>query len=204
MITKAIILGKVVGTNRYYVRIPYFEVAGDSQSIFEATLCTPPSLSEEYKQEDVVLVGFEDHKIEEVVIIGKLYLLDGNEPRGFANLQDLSILNSANLPLNTVIGGIKWQEFIDLLRKSYTFADIPTAPEDNGSYALNCEVTSSGKIYSWGPKLNYPQPGDANGNYYLKCVVNNGTKVYSWVVEESPVLTPVTYEEALEILEGDE
>ena len=40
MVTKAIVLGRVAGTNRYTVRIPYFETAGDDKGTFEASLCS--------------------------------------------------------------------------------------------------------------------------------------------------------------------
>ena len=91
MITKGIILGKKVGTNKYIVRIPYFETAGGSQSIFDATLSTTPSISEAYKEGDVVEVAFEDHLVEKVVIIGRLFIPDNNEPRGYGNFESLNV-----------------------------------------------------------------------------------------------------------------
>lgn len=103
--TKAIILGKVANSNKYTIRVPYFESAGGSKSIFEATLCTNPSTKEEYKEGDVVFVAFEDGEIEKAVILGGLSLLGNlNEPRGHVCSEALTVTGSAILPANTMIG----------------------------------------------------------------------------------------------------
>ena len=149
MITKAIILGKDVTGNKYSVRIPFFETAGGSQSVFDATLSTQPSLKEEYKEGDIVFVGFEDHHIEDVVILGRLYLLGQEEPRGFANLDSISIAREAKLPPNTLIGGIKGEDLEQLVRKSHAFANIPDAPEDDGDYILCSSLEDGTRIYYW-------------------------------------------------------
>lgn len=149
MITKAIILGKDVSANTYSVRIPFFESAGGSQSVFNATLSTQPSLKEEYKEGDIVFVGFEDHHIENVIILGRLYLLEQEEPRGFANLESINIANEAKLPSNTLIGGIKGEDLEKLVRKSYAFANIPDAPSDDGDYILCSKVEDGTIIYCW-------------------------------------------------------
>lgn len=108
MLTKAIILGRKQGTNKYTVRIPYFESAGGRQSIFDATLCITPGVTESYKKDDVVFVGFEDHEINNVIILGKLYLPNDNSTsRGFANLDALEVNGEVKLPKNTTIGGFK-------------------------------------------------------------------------------------------------
>lgn len=104
--TKGIIQGKIVGTSKYSVRIPYLESAGSGQSILEATLCTNPSTKEEYREGDVVFVDFEDGEWGKPVILGALALNDSlNEPRGYINSESLNVTSSASLPSNTSIGG---------------------------------------------------------------------------------------------------
>lgn len=149
MITKAIVLGKDVSSNTYSVRIPFFESAGGSQSVFDATLSTQPSLKEEYKEGDIVFVGFEDHHIENVVILGRLHLLGQEEPRGFANLESINIANEAKLPSNTLIGGISGEDLEKLVRKSYAFANIPDAPEGDGDYVLCSTLEDGTRVYYW-------------------------------------------------------
>ena len=144
MVTKAIILGKVVGTNKYSVRIPYFESAGEYPSIFEATLSTQPSLSEEYKEGDVVFVTFEDKQVEKIVIIGSLSTLGNDEPRGYAHLQDLKVEGSANLPLETSIGG-------------YSLKNLP-------QFIENINIPSSSKIV---PTLVTQGTFDSNGEFNI-------------------------------------
>lgn len=149
MITKGIILGKKIGTNKYIVRIPYFESAGGSQSIFDATLSTNPSISEEYRDGDIVEVAFEDHLVEKVVIIGRLFILDNDEPRGYANFQNLNVSQSVTLPLNTTLGGVSAKDIIELVRKNYVYANIPDAPDKDGEYILISKVENGVKTYSW-------------------------------------------------------
>lgn len=104
--TKGIIQGKIVGTSKYSVRIPYLESAGSGLSILEATLCTNPSMKEEYKEGDVVFVDFEDGEWGKPVILGALALNDAlNEPRGYINSESLNVTSWVALPSNTSIGG---------------------------------------------------------------------------------------------------
>ena len=104
--TKGIIQGKIIGTSKYNVRIPYLESAGSGQSILEATLCTNPSMKEEYKEGDVVFVDFEDGEWGKPVILGALALNSSlNEPRGFLNVESINVSSSALLPQGTSIGG---------------------------------------------------------------------------------------------------
>lgn len=171
MVTKAIVLGKKVGTNKYFVRIPWLENSGGEQSVYEATVATSPCISEDYNEDDVVYVAFEDRQIEKIVIIGSLFLLDNSKSRGFANLQNLKVGGSATLPITTTIGDVSGQDIVDLVKKNYVFANIPEPPDDDGDYIL----------------VSY---------------VDNGVKVYDWSTSVSPSMEPVTYLEALAILEG--
>lgn len=102
--TKGIIKGKVTGTGKYAVRIPYLESAGSGQVVLEATLCTNPSMRECYKEGDVVFVAFEDGEYGKPVILGALSLggSDG-EPRGYLSVESLSVASRADLPQSTSV-----------------------------------------------------------------------------------------------------
>lgn len=118
MITKGIVLGRKQNTNLYVVRIPYFESAGGSQCIFDATLCTPPNISEAYNEGDVVQIAFEDRQIESPVIMGKLFTLDEKEARGFSKVQSLEVSNSASLPYETTLGGVPLKTILEVVGKN--------------------------------------------------------------------------------------
>lgn len=103
MVTKAIILERIVNTNTYSVRVPFLESAGIDAGRMVATVSKSPAMSEEYKVDDVVYVDFEDHRPEKVVIIGKLFV-DEDGPRGSANFESLNVSTTAKLPKDTTIG----------------------------------------------------------------------------------------------------
>ena len=104
MVTKGIILERIIGTNTYYVRIPYLETSGVGESKLVATAANNPSIVEEYKIGDVVYINFEDHQADKPVIVGKLYV-EASGPRGSANFEALNVLTSVTLPADTTIGG---------------------------------------------------------------------------------------------------
>ena len=104
MLTKGIILERIINTNTYAVRVPFLETSGLKEGRYIATLSNNPAIKEEFKVDDVVIVGFEDHKADRVVILGRLYIGE-DEPRGSANFESLDVKNSVNLPSNTTIGG---------------------------------------------------------------------------------------------------
>ena len=112
MLTKGIIVGRVVGTNKYSVRLPYFESAGDDvHAIREATLAYTPGVIDSLVNGDVVIVGFEDHFASKPIIVGKLFVDDDlRRDKGALNIEYLNVTESASLPLNTTVGGIQISE----------------------------------------------------------------------------------------------
>lgn len=105
MLTKGIVLSRILGTNKYNVRIPYLETPGMEPTSFEAIVSNTPGMAESFMPDDVVIVGFEDHMPSKPIILGKLYLKDENV-RGSASFDALNIGGSANLPMSTMVGGI--------------------------------------------------------------------------------------------------
>lgn len=139
MITKAIIKSKVLDSNKYYIRVPYFEQANINNSsslssYFEATVAQIPGIVNAYSVDDVVFVAFEDHHADKPVIIGKLSLQDDiqlSSDRGFANLNTLSVSKSARLPNDTTIGDFSFKDFNGTLGNISNLSDRLSMTNDD-------------------------------------------------------------------------
>lgn len=112
MITKGKIISKILNTNKYSVYIPYFSDAGKKEQYVEATLMQDPAINESFLQGDIVFIGFEDGLAAKPVILGKLYLADDSESRGYANLEQLNIKYKAELPEDTTIGNTNFNDVL--------------------------------------------------------------------------------------------
>lgn len=121
MITKGIILGKSATGNGYFVRIPFFENAGDvNQYMAEATVSYTPGVVNSLNEGDAVFVAFEDHFAGKPVIIGKLFVeSDVDSHVGFASVESLDVSDKASLPAHTTVDGVNIRDFID-----YVFSKI--------------------------------------------------------------------------------
>ena len=113
MITKAIVLRKIQGTNKYQVRIPIFETFNNSSqpdnltnaALFEATLCYAPGNTDGIVPNDIVYVSFENNDYNNVVILGKLYLGDETDATSHQNVNTLNVNGSTNLNGHVKING---------------------------------------------------------------------------------------------------
>ena len=124
MITKGIIIDRIVNSNKYLVDIPYFGEPGETtRTYFESTLNSIPGIYESYKKGDIVYISFEDHQMSKPVIIGKLYLGLQNNSVGHLIGDSLNVFNSVNLPKDTTIGGVHFNKIVDLLRKENNIED---------------------------------------------------------------------------------
>lgn len=103
MITKGIIKAIDYNTNVCTVRIPLFEGAGNPDEITaEAIISTTPGVANCYKEQDVVLLSFEENSYNKPIVLGKLYLGANNEDaRGAINCESLQVKGSVSLPLTT-------------------------------------------------------------------------------------------------------
>jgi len=171
MITKAIILERIINSNTYAVRVPYLESAGIRTGKIIATLSDNPAISEEYRVGDVVYVGFEEHQAEKVVILGKLSLNE-NEPRGHANLESLDVQNSARLPKNTTIGDVDYSEILSAFRKFDSKQDT-LIPGNNITIENNVISASGG---GGGEPDNYLVSASVSGNN-LTLTPNTGNPI---------------------------
>ena len=104
MITKGIIKTIEQGGNTCTVRLPLFEMSSKKEVIISAIISAQPGVVNNYKEEDIVLVDFENNKIDQPIVIGKLYLgaiEEAKVPRGTINCEELNVNIKASLPLTT-------------------------------------------------------------------------------------------------------
>ena len=114
MITKAIVLNKIEGTNKYLVRVPIFETFTNTSdfnnltnaALFEATYAYQPGNTDGLVPNDVVYIGFENNDYDKVVIIGKLYLGDEGSATSHQNVNTLTVNGSTTLNGHVKINGI--------------------------------------------------------------------------------------------------
>lgn len=134
MVTKGIILSKNVIGNKYKVRIPYLENAGQRGSSFDAIVAIVPGIVNSFAVGDRVILSFEDHQPQQPVIIGKLFVdVDEKDARGFANFEELSVRGQTTLSENTYINDIKlYNKIRELENRLKTLEDMftPSANQD--------------------------------------------------------------------------
>lgn len=105
MVTKGIIKSIDYNGNTCKVRVPILESAcDDAEIILSAIFATTPGVFNGYKEEDVVIVSFEDNNYENAIILGKLYLgasKENEDPRGTVSCASLRSENQATIPLSS-------------------------------------------------------------------------------------------------------
>ncbi len=118
MLTKGIIINKIIDSNKYLIRIPFLETSGFGEKQYEAILSHEPFSYNSYLPGDVVIVGFEDHDGSKPIILGKLDT-DEVAQRGFISANALSVETSTTLSKDTKIGDYTYADFEKFVQKIY-------------------------------------------------------------------------------------
>lgn len=107
MVCKGIIQSIDYLENTCSVRLPIFESAGGGDmAVTTAIFSIIPGAANGYKENDVVIVAFENGHLEQPVVIGKLYTdinKEENKARGVFDIESLKVSKSATLPYDTKI-----------------------------------------------------------------------------------------------------
>ena len=104
MIVKGLIKSIDYSDNSCMVRLPIFETAATkSEVVLKAVLLAQPGMYNGYKEGDVVFVDFENDKLNQPIIIGKLFLGPAKESEAPTALSvaNLAVSKSATLPIDT-------------------------------------------------------------------------------------------------------
>lgn len=122
MITRAIITKVDLDRAKLQVRIPIFHGVDNSANspyadfelCWASILCTP-GVSIDYREGDVVMVGFEDNDAGQPIVLGFLMLRDhlDAESRIYGDFQQLSVQEKFQAPIDTVIGKTSYQELFE-------------------------------------------------------------------------------------------
>lgn len=160
MVTKAEIQSIDFTGNTCVVRMPYFENGNISErAIATATFANTPGSYNGYKENDVVIVGFEDNNLSNPVVLGKLYLgavRENADPRGTINCTETNVSNKCTLPMTTKIVASGQSKSPEIANTSQTYKSLnevvekvvktdSVASTSNGT-ELRIELTSSDKI----------------------------------------------------------
>lgn len=106
MIVKGIIKTINFSENSCTVRLPLFETAAaDGEVILDAIISIQPGLYNGYTEGDVVFVDFENNKLSQPIVVGKLFLGADKETAAGApsamTVSNLKVTTQATLPVDT-------------------------------------------------------------------------------------------------------
>ena len=106
MIVKGLIKTIDFSANTCTVRLPIFETAASKgEVILDAVMMSQPGLYNGYTEGDIVFVDFENDKLSQPIVIGKLYLGADREasatPQGSLAVSNLTVTKKATLPIDT-------------------------------------------------------------------------------------------------------
>ena len=105
------------GDNRFIIRIPYFEGNRNTSILYTALLCNQPGEYSGYTVGDCVYVGFENERLNDPVIFGKLYIDEDDEALAYHEINELKVTNHVSLPNDTRIGEYSTVDMFKLFQK---------------------------------------------------------------------------------------
>ena len=112
--------------NKYLVEVTFFKSPGDDNTkhyTFEANCCLPGGLYQSYKVDDMVYIGFVNNDLSLPVILGRIYKGIEDNHRTYAQLDNLTVANSVQLPESTVIGEITYDKLKVIAQQTFSFEE---------------------------------------------------------------------------------
>ena len=103
------------GSNIFKVEIPLMEDNTTNEAIFNAILCDSPGSYNGYEVGDIVIVHFQDHEMNEAIILGKLYTEIPKTDRAYLLANSIKITNTAELPSDTRINSYKLGDVVEAI-----------------------------------------------------------------------------------------
>lgn len=185
MITKAIIEKVNVGGNTAKVRIPILNkqkgVAGatNTDDLYDATVCCMPNFSLTLRPGDVVYVDFEDNYASKPVIIGFLSNSDLSQNTGTtASVDSLSVNTYAELPQETTIGDITYDELSNLRGVNQNISSLNQEIDQLNKISTDIVRASSGGTFQKPIYVPDIIGSDVGGTVVNKKYVNEYVKKY--------------------------
>ena len=126
MLTRAIITNTDLAHGKVQVRIPWLEGVYNSgvapmadNNLMWASIIYIPGINVEYKQDDVVIVGFENNDVGMPIVLGFLKLSSGEiDSRVYSTMKELTVEDKFTSPDNTIIGRTEYSEIFTAYNKS--------------------------------------------------------------------------------------
>ena len=179
MIVKGIIKTINFSDNSCTVRLPIFETAAaQGEVVLDAIILIQPGLYNGYAIGDVVFVDFENNKLSQPIVIGKLYLGAAKETAAGApsamTVSNLKVTTQATLPIDTKLtlegtgttvpvenGITTYKSLIDIIKALHkTETSIEQTIKDQSSTLANIKV----EYLSQPVDAAMPEEGDPNWN----------------------------------------
>lgn len=109
--------GGSYANNKYKVELNIFQAPGDHNKtnyIYEANCCAIPGQYDSYEPGDVVYVGFLNNDLSLPIILGRIYQGKDGKYRSQITCQNLSANGQVELPKNTKLGDITYEQINSL------------------------------------------------------------------------------------------
>lgn len=177
MIVKGLIKTINFSDNSCTVRLPIFETAASQgEVILKAVMLTQPGLYNGYSEGDIVFVDFENDKLNQPIILGKLYLGAAKEEASPVHsslaVSNLTVTSKATLPIDTQLvledtgntvavenGITTYKSLTDIIKALYkTEASVDKTTKDQAETIANIKVEYLSQLASQSP----PEATDTN------------------------------------------
>ena len=160
MIVKGLIKSINFSDNSCRVRLPVFETAASQgEVVVTAIMSIQPGLYNGYNEGDVVFVDFENNRLNQPVVVGKLYLGSAKETTakasGSLSVSNLKVSSNATLPIDTKLvldrtgttvdvdnGITSYKSITDIIKALYKAeSSVTKVSEDQSQVISKIEVT---------------------------------------------------------------